>query len=344
MGFIIYRKADGSEVDRKVRGPGRPPKAYQVVGDDFIVTVGDDYTPGRHTATTGSSAVPVAPKAISYVIYRKDGVEVSRKIKTIGRLPNVAFKEGDNWIVPVTDEVVEQKKTVYVIYMKDGVEVSRKVKGRGRMPSGANQNSDGNWVIQGTPPVIVEEVPGNTLPITTIVDPVTTSGTETVAPNTPVASESEVETVVQDEQSVMTSEEVLKAQRQILDNNENSLNWTYDFSNLITNRKVVTIEAVKKYTLEDVRACLREVYSKTTEDGKIVMYGALVAGDLIDDTDWTNDKGTNGWKFNSVYAKVIIDTKENAILIWKVTRDNEPDFIIHNGLDIKVSLVEPVQV
>ena len=89
---------------------------------------------------------------------------------------------------------------------------------------------------------------------------------------------------------------------------------------------------------------MREVYSQTTEDGKIVMYGALVAGDLIDDTDWTNDKGTNGWKFNSVYAKVIIDTKENAILIWKVTRDNEPDFIIHNGLDIKVSLVEPVQV
>ena len=152
------------------------------------------------------------------------------------------------------------------------------------------------------------------------------------------------ETPAGEEIEGMTSGEIIKAKQQILEDNNNSDNWNYDFKNLIEASNCQKIDAQKQYTLEDVRACVRDVMSLTTDDGKVVMYGAFIAGNLIDDADWTNVKGTDGWRQNSVYSKMIVDIKENAILVWKINRDGKPDFIIRNALSSTAMPVVPTPV
>jgi hypothetical protein len=363
MSLIITKNPDGVILSSKERSRGRPPVTndkwtVEKVGDDLIVTV------KAVAVAVGSTDTPtpaVEKKPVFY-IYMKDGVEVGeRKQKGRGKTAKGAVQNADgNWVVQVTDvaetevQPVVEKKQVFYIYMKDGVEVSRKPKGRGKTAKGALQNTDGNWVVevQDEAPVVTITEPVNVTPMPVVTDG-PDSAIDPLAVPEPNPADDVVEVAATEPEGVSydnspkvseptSKDEAAKSRQELLQDNMNPLNWNYDFKELIASGKSVKIDALKQYTLADVRAVSREIFCKPTSDGKLVMYGVFVAGNLIDDADWTSAKGDIGWKFNSTYDKVIIDEANHAILVWSGTRDGEPKFIIKNALTTTPVVVDVV--
>ena len=330
--YIYFKNPAGHTLEKREYTRGRPPKGAVENGIHFIVTV--DHSKDNSPKVTATAT----PKVVKYLImHDTTGKEISREPRKRGRAPRGAVEQPDgNYVLVVdpnaptsvaavsTPKVPVVKIPKFLIMVDDkGTEISREPRKRGRAPKGAVEQPDGNYVL-----VVKNEttvVP--TAVVTTVTPPVVS--TAGVVVNDPVAEVKAAESATKPTGSIDMS---------------NPVQWTYDLASLVGKKSITQIEAKKQYPLIDIRACISEINSISI-DGKIVMFSPVIVGTIINETDLQDNKG-DGWHFNSAYAKMIIDVANNAILVWKVVRDSEPDFVIRNVLQSDnvspVTVEEPV--